>query len=660
MQRRCGGSPDQGERQMVKIAFMAANRDMLEQAEQIAAKFDMDVEIKLTTSAQVVAEANLAVKNGADIVIARGTQAYLIRKHTRIPVVEIVLTGQELASLINEARKMTGKSAPVIGIAGVKSMFSNIKPFEAIFNLTIREYFVAKGEELEAAVQLAWEDQVDIIIGGEIVIACASKRGLPALFLTSQLDSVEDAFRNAERIAYALELEKRNTTELRTILNYSFDGIMRLDNQGYVTVVNYVAEKILGRSADEMLGKPITDILKLPDENQIHQVLHEGKNLYSIMINHDNLALVANMANMTVDNVSQGIILSFREFKKIEELEAEIRQKLYTKGYVAEHTFNRLTGNSKSMKELKLLGNSYAKSDLPVLLSGELGTGKSRVAECIHNASLRHNRPFVALNCQGLPTDFLQKQLFGYVVENPYSNIASKVVKGAFELAHTGTIFLEHVAELDPYSQNNLLRILQQGTFMRMESEKSYPINVRVISATDVNLVHLVKQGRFNEELYYELSVLGLYFPPLRQRKGDIAAIADYYIEEYGNLYRKYIILTDAAREVISAYPWYGNVQQLKRFCEKLVVLAEQKVLDIDIINRSLSALEVAWDQNNSGTGEPGVKVVVFQNPESSAILTMLEKHGGNRALTAQELGMSTTTLWRKIKKYNLKYKFDV
>jgi isopentenyl diphosphate isomerase/L-lactate dehydrogenase-like FMN-dependent dehydrogenase len=179
---------------MAKIAFMAANRDMLEQAEKVTNHFDIDVEIKLTTSATVVNEANLAAKNGADIVIARGTQAYLVRKHTQIPVVEIVLTGQELALLITEARKLTEKSAPVIGILGVKSMFSNTKPFEEIFNLTIRDYFVEQSEELEAAVQRAWEDKVDIIIGGEIVIACAEKKGLATLFLKSQIDSIEDAW----------------------------------------------------------------------------------------------------------------------------------------------------------------------------------------------------------------------------------------------------------------------------------------------------------------------------------------------------------------------------------------------------------------------------------------------------------------------------------
>ncbi|TCL54137.1 PAS domain S-box-containing protein [Hydrogenispora ethanolica] len=645
---------------MAKIAFMAANQDMLEQAAAIAGNFDMEVEIKLITSADVVAEANLAVRNGADIVIARGTQAYLVRKYTQIPVVEIVLTGQELALLINEARKLTGKSHPVIGILGVKSMFSNTKPFEEILDLTIREYFVEKGEELEEAARRAWEDKVDILIGGKIAIECAQKWGLPTLFLKSQLDSIADAFRNAERMAYAIELEKTNTAELRTILNYSFDGIIRLDNQGCVTVVNYMAEKILGKSSDEMLGKPITDILKLPDEDQLRQVLVEGKSLYSIIINHDNLALVANLANMTVDNVSQGMILSFREFKKIEEMEAEIRKKLYTKGYVAEHTFNRLAGRSKAMKGLKSAANAYAKYDLPVLLSGELGTGKSAMAECIHNSSLRQQGPFVSVNCQGVPKEFLQKQLFGYAVENPYTNLSSKVVKGAFELAHTGTLFLDHVAELNDYCQTNLLRVLQQGTFLRLESEKAYPVNVRVICATDVNLTRLVKEGKFNEELYYELSVLELYLPPLRQRKEDIADLLDYYIQEYGNFYRKYIILTEDAREMITAYPWYGNVQQLKRFCEKLVILADKKVLDSELIDRSLASFTGSWDEDKFAAGEPAGKVIVYQNPESSLILKALEKHKGNRNLVAAELGISTTTLWRKIKKYHIKYKFDV
>jgi transcriptional regulator with PAS, ATPase and Fis domain len=644
---------------MAKVLFIAANQDMAMQAAELSDNFDLDLEVKLIASANVVEEAQKAARNGVNIVIARGYHAYLVGKYTNLPVVKIVMTGQEIALLVAEARGIAGKQTPLIGLIGFKGMFSSTGPFEKLFDVVIKEYYVDHPEELEAAVDRAFEDRVDVVIGGELVLHYAAQKGLPALFQKSRVDSLAEALRSAKKVAYAIDLEKQNTAELRTILDYSFDGIIKLDRQGRIIVVNFMAEKILGKSSAELLEKPILDILDIAD---FQQVL-DGKNLYSVIINKANLALIANIVNMKVDNVSQGIFLSFQEFKKIEELEAAIRKQIYARGYVARHAFEQLISCSAQMKHLKTTGALYARYDLPVLISGELGTGKRFVAESMHNSSLRRENPFLAVDCRGCAPDLLQKQLFGYELENPYTNQSGKVVKGVFELAHSGTAFLEHIAKLDEYSQNHLLQILQKGTVTRLESGKAIPVNVRVICGTDVNLVGLVQQGRFNEELYYRLSLLELYLLPLRERREDIAGLIDYYLNKYNNIYKKYIVLTDDAKELLNLYAWRGNVSQLKLFCEKITVLAEKKVLDAEFVNRYLVSfpdISVARDEGDCDFAAFDKRVILYRNPESATILAALEKHSGNRTLVAEELGMSATTLWRKMKKYHIGYKFEI
>lgn len=642
---------------------MAANREMFAQAEAVSKEMNLDVEIKLITSDNVVEEARKSAQNGTHIIIARGYQAYLVSKYTELPVVKVVLSGQELAVLVSEARQMAAKSLPVIGIVGFKGMFSSTKPFEEIFNVKINEYFVDNPQELQTAVNYAWKAKVDVLIGGELALQYAQKRGIPSLFLKSRVESIEEAFSNAKRVAYAIDLEKRNTAELKTILDYSFDGIIKLNTQGFITVVNDMAEKILGKNSGQLLGKPLTAIFDLPDENMLNQVINENKNLYSVIVKKENLAWVANIVNMTIDNVSHGIFLSFQEFKRIEELEAEIRKQIYAKGYVARRNFDQIIGCCGEMKKVKASAKIYVQYDLPVLIYGELGTGKRFMAESIHNASLRCNNPFIAIDCKGVEKELLQKQLFGYEIENFYTSQSNKIVKGAFELAHGGSVFLEHLSCLDENSQSRLLQVLQKDTVVRLESGKAIPIDVRLICSTDTSLTVKMKQGGFNEELYYRLSVLELILPPLRERKEDIAPLVDFFLKKYGDLYKKYIMLAEEARDLIGLYPWYGNIQQLKLFCEKMIILADKKVIDAKFVNRYLRSFtedSETGSESKFDFGTPQDKAILYRNPESVRILATLEKHHGNRALVAGELGMSTTTLWRKIKKYHIDFKFDI
>ena len=642
---------------MGKIAFLVVSDDMIQHAKKIVKGMNVEVEMKIVTSANVLEEAKLSVQNGANVVIARGIHASIIKSNTKLPLVEIVLTGQDIAKLIHQAREIIKKPSPLIGIVGLKNMFSDTKSFEEIFGVNINEYMVSEAEELTKAVERAAADKVDLVIGGEVANRYAEKLGIPSLFLTSGEDSIKEAFRIAEKVDYAIRLEKKNSAEFSTILEYSFDGIIKLNSSGMVVVFNYVAEKTFKKSAEQVLGKHISEVIDLVDEDLMKSVLIEGKELQSTFLRKGNLSLVANIAPIIVDNKTEGAIISFQEFKKIEELEAEIRKEVYAKGYLAKGTFKQIIGDSNETSQLKRLAKLYANNDSPIMIVGESGIGKKLFAESIHNESLRRNNPYIMVDCASMPPELLEKKLYGYM-EGSYMNSSSPVKKGLVEIAHTGTLFLDKITELDSYGQLSLLRVLRDGSIVRIGDDRALPVNIRLICSANKSIVKLVREGKFNQDLYYMLNVLTLNIMPLRARKDDTSALLEHYVEYYNNMYRKYVMLTDEAKETILSYPWPGNVQQLKTFCEKAIILASKKVLSEDFISRCLEDYDSILSETAISIFESDKKAPVSRSPEALKILELLEIHSGNRTKVAEELRMSKATLWRRMKKYNIETKF--
>ena len=255
-----------------------------------------------------------------------------------------------------------------------------------------------------------------------------------------------------------------------------------------------------------------------------------------------------------------------------------------------------------------------------VLITGESGIGKRMFAQSVHNESLRKNNPYVMVNCAGMPPDQLDNKLYGYLETN-YIQSSSMIKKGMFEVAHTGTIFLDQISKLDIHGQASLLRVLTEGNIVRRGDDRALPVNIRIICSTNKNLMNLVREGEFNENLYYMLNVLSLNLTPLRERKEDIAALLEYFIEKYNNVYKKYVVLTEGSKAVICDYPWYGNVRQLESFCERITILAPKKVLNEEFINENLECYNINFEEKRYDESSIGKKVVVYENPEADKIL---------------------------------------
>lgn len=258
----------------------------------------------------------------------------------------------------------------------------------------------------------------------------------------------------------------------------------------------------------------------------------------------------------------------------MEKIEKRLRKNLTKTGFYAKYSFHDILGNSASLKKEIEKARQFAASPIGVLITGESGTGKELFANAIHNSSSRKNRPFVAINCAALPIDLLESELFGFE-EGTFTGARKGGKSGLFELAHTGTIFLDEIGEIPAEVQVKLLRILQEKEVMRIGGESLIPIDVRVIAATNKDLKELIAQKKFREDLYYRLNVLSLDLPPLRDRGEDILLFTDRLLQQTGQNIKKF--LPSEIRQAFLRYTWPGNIRELNNVVEYLTTVVKDR-----------------------------------------------------------------------------------
>jgi DNA-binding NtrC family response regulator len=308
--------------------------------------------------------------------------------------------------------------------------------------------------------------------------------------------------------------------------------------------------------------------------------------------------------------------------------------------------FERLIGKSPAITDVIKLAQKVALTDTTVLLLGETGTGKELFAEAIHQASPRNAKTFVAVNCSAFTKELLESELFGHKAGSFTGAVRDK--KGLFEEANGGTIFLDEIGELDHDLQAKLLRVLESQQFLKIGDTKPTQVNVRILAATNRNLLDEVNQGSFRSDLYYRLSVFTITLPALRHRKKDIALLAEYFMNYFGlKVKKQFTGLSNTFIEKLEAYNWPGNIRELKNIIERAVILA-----DDDTVDETLLPYEMQQPQ----TSKPGGALSAFDlmTVEKLHIQRVLNYTHGNRAETARLLNIGIATLYRKLKDYGL------
>jgi PAS domain S-box-containing protein len=432
------------------------------------------------------------------------------------------------------------------------------------------------------------------------------------------------------------------------ILNSLAEGVLTVDKNFKINFFNRAAEQITGYNKSEVVGQLCKHVFKCELcqlRCPIGMVLESGTDIYdhnsSIEMKAGsrkpirlNAAILKNSNNEPV-----GGVISFRDLSELMKLKSSI---------ISPTNYLGMVGHSKPMQEIFSLIQEIADCEANVLIHGESGTGKELVANAIQATSLRKDKPFLKVNCSVFPLNLLASELFGHV-KGAFTD-AVKDRPGRFELANSGTIFLDEVAEMPLQTQIQLLRVLQEGTFERVGESVTRKTDVRVISATNLNLKKALDENKLREDLFYRLNVIPINVPPLRERKEDIPYLVEHFIQDYSKIYKKDVRdIDDKALEVFMNYPWPGNVRELENAIEYLIVRSKNGK------NISINNLPPSFRANTIVNSVEALKEI--QKDNTSQLVKLLEKHHWNKTKVAEELGVGRTTLWRMMKNLSLEEK---
>ncbi|MBJ8102576.1 MULTISPECIES: sigma 54-interacting transcriptional regulator [Bacillus cereus group] len=475
---------------------------------------------------------------------------------------------------------------------------------------------------------------------------------------------VQGAFAIFKDITEVVDLAEEVTdlkeiqTLLEAIINSSEEAISVVDEKGRGLVINPAYTKLTGLTEEDILGQPATtDIVE--GESMHMKVLRTRRAVRGIhmKIGQKKRDVIVNVAPVIVDGILKGSVGVIRDVSEIQKLTNELnRARQIIRTLEAKYSFDDIVGDSDettaAIEQAKLGANTPA----TVLLRGESGTGKELFAHAIHNGSNRKYNKFVRVNCAAISETLLESELFGYE-EGAFSGAKRGGKRGFFEEANNGSIFLDEIGELSANTQAKLLRVLQEKEIVKVGGTKAIPINVRVIAATHVNLEKAILEGKFREDLYYRLNKIPIQIPSLRQRKGDIPAIAERLIQKINQDYGRNVEgLTDSAISYLQSYEWPGNVRELENILGRAVIFMNYNEIYIDV--HHLPPLhkeeQVETKQNNllPELEEKALEHLVTEF-EGNIIREYLDKFDGNKTKTAKALGISVRNLYYKLEKYD-------
>ncbi|MBA1336889.1 MAG: hypothetical protein HPY66_3325 [Firmicutes bacterium] len=381
---------------------------------------------------------------------------------------------------------------------------------------------------------------------------------------------------------YYNEKEKAGR-DLEVVLNKIRDGIIAIDDNGSVSVFNPMSEALFSQRAGSVLGRNYKAAFK--EYPELIRLLDKKETVYEQIISIKNKKIVGSLTYLN-DNGHENRICTLNEVATIQQLEQNVRRRLNAKGYIAKYNFDMIKGSGDLIRSAKDKALKFAGKDLTVLVCGESGTGKELFAQAIHNASSRANGPFIAINFAAIPENLVESELFGYE-EGAFTGAVKGGKSGIFEQAHRGTIFLDEIGDAPLSIQSRLLRVLQEQEVMRVGASKVIPIDVRVIAATNRDLLELVAKGRFREDLYYRLKVLTLNIPPLRERREDIPEIIKAMLEANNEK----VEFDSEVMDILMEYDWPGNVRELENAIKYVCTVCKQNTATVDDLPQELSSL---------------------------------------------------------------------
>ena len=435
--------------------------------------------------------------------------------------------------------------------------------------------------------------------------------------------------------------------EQNVILDSISEGVFTVDLDWRITSFNRAAEEITGIQRKKAIGQHCRDVIRADvceTDCTLQQTMQTGKPIMNKAVHiidaqGERRAITISTA-LLKDEAGKviGGVETFRDMSMIEQLRKEIKGR---------YSYEDIISQSHKMQNLFAILPNIAESNTTVLIEGESGTGKELFARAIHNLSFRKDKPFVAVNCGALPETLLESELFGYKA-GAFTD-AKKDKPGRLALAEGGTIFLDEIGDVSLAVQVKLLRVVQEKTYEPVGGVSSVKADVRIITATNKKLDQLVRQGKFRDDLYYRINVMKLELPSLRERREDVQLLVNHFISRFNRLHSKNICcVTNEVIAALLAYDYPGNVRELENIIEHCFVLCEGEIIEAKHLPASARPTLKAGKAEDS---EPAT----IKQMEIILIIQALRRHKGNKTAAAKQLGIDKSTLFRKMKAYDIK-----
>ncbi|MGB4461340.1 MAG: sigma 54-interacting transcriptional regulator, partial [Tepidanaerobacteraceae bacterium] len=445
--------------------------------------------------------------------------------------------------------------------------------------------------------------------------------------------------------------------QLSIILNTAHEGIQMVDRNGIIKYVNQGYTRITGIPASQRIG---TNVFEVSPDGALVEVLRTGKPCMGKRNKAvgSNAEVISNASPIIINGEMIGAVVVFQDITEVLRLTEELQRSTSVINGLRDEIiklsegrgrFDDIICESSKMKNIINLARKAAREDSTILITGESGTGKEIFANAIHAESPRAGKPFIKVNCAAIPENLLESELFGY--EAGAFTGASKLKLGKFELASGGTIFLDEIGDMSPMLQAKLLRVIQEREIERIGGNKPIKIDVRIISATNRDLLALIGSGAFREDLYFRLNVININIPPLRERREDIPALTRVYIEHFNRKFQKNIKgVTEKAKDMLLSYDWPGNVRELMNILERTILMSQGEWITDDLLRPYFDQVKIKSSSRDA--------IMPLEEMEKDLIMRALKEFGSSvegKRKAAEALKISLATLYNKIKKYGIR-----
>ncbi|HCJ58396.1 MAG TPA: Fis family transcriptional regulator, partial [Clostridiaceae bacterium] len=608
-----------------------------------------EIIIDILNPDNIEAQGRILKDKGAKAIIARSGGYRHTVGNVNIPVINLKITTLDILYAIKTASKF--KKDIVLVISDLE--FFDYDEWKDMISARIMIERFCDKEDIEAIVKKYEEQKEGIaIVGGGIPCTYAKRLGIVHVPIGASNESIYEGVAYARELIDNLYEQNYKNEVLKTTLDGVHDAVVAINQEGKIILFNERAQELLNKRCGGLIDKKLLDVC--PELDFMMEILKSNINRYDEIKKLKRITIAANTSILNVDGHIHGVLCSFMDITKLQSLEKEIRYELNKKGLVAKYRFQDIIANEPAMKQTVEKAIKIGLSDSTVLIYGESGTGKEMIAQSIHNISSRKDEPFVAVNCAALSESLLESELFGYE-EGAFTGAKKGGKIGLFELAHGGTIFLDEVGEMPLSLQGRLLRVLQEREVLRVGGDYILNVDIRVIAATNLNLYERVKEGKFREDLYFRLNILDLRLPALRERKEDIPLLLRNFIREMNAKHdTKIKDIEESGMELLKEYNWPGNIRQLENFTEKMCILSNAPIINESLIEQLLGNGLYQKKAPKAEKEKQGDTITLdignLKDIELQIIKEASKVFKGDKILLAEKLGMSRTTLWKRLK----------